>query len=72
MDARELIQSMMAESGMGSGELSRAMGKTSGFVSATLSRGSVPRLDTFVEMAEAMGYRVLLERGGKAEPIDLS
>ena len=37
-----------------------ALGKSESYVSATASRGSVPRCDTMAEMAEACGYRLAL------------
>lgn len=65
MDARKIIESMMAESGTSASALSLAMGRAPGYVSATLCRNSTPKLDTFAEMAEAMGYRLLLEKDGR-------
>ena len=64
MDTKELIQAMMEASGMTAAELSRALGKNPGYVAALLSQGSVPRLDTFLRMAEAMGFKVSLEGCG--------
>ena len=62
MDAKELIQMMMEDSGIGSNELSRAMGKSNGFISATLSKNSTPRLDTFAKMADIMGFEVVIKK----------
>lgn len=58
MDTRNLIQTMMDASGMTAAELSRALGKRPGYIAALFSQGSVPRLDTFLRMAEAMGFEV--------------
>lgn len=65
MDAKQLIQTMMKDSGTTGVGLSRAMGKTDGFVSATLARGSVPKVDTFAAMADAMGYEVVVRGHGR-------
>ena len=70
MEARDLIQSMMNESGTSGIELSHAIGKTHGFVSSTLSRNSIPRLDTFAKMAKAMGYELVLKGYGTEKSID--
>lgn len=64
MDSAKLIRTMMDESGMRGVDLSRAMGRSSVYMATVLSRNSVPRLDTFTEMANAMGYEVVIRGHG--------
>ena len=58
MNFKQVIQAMMDEGGFNGTKLSRTLGKTPGYIAATLSRGSTPRLDTFIQIAKAMGYEV--------------
>ena len=68
METKELIQAMMGASGMTAAELSRALGKNPGYIAALFSQGSVPRLDTFLRMAEIMGYEI----SAKGQGLDIS
>ena len=67
MDFGKVIREMMKESGISAAALSRALGKSNTFVATTLSKRSTPRMDTFVLMAEAMGYEVVVRKKKKAE-----
>ena len=58
---RRIIRAMVNESGMSASEISRAMGRSSGYVNTLLSSGAIPGADTFAEIASACGYRVVVE-----------
>lgn len=58
---RRIIRAMVNESGMSASEISRAMGRSSGYVNTLLSSGAIPGADTFAEIANACGYRVVIE-----------
>lgn len=60
MNTLDAIQHMIDVSGMPKSELSRRMGKARTFVSTTLFRRSIPRADTLAEMAQRMGYSLVL------------
>lgn len=62
MEAREIIQWMMSESGMSGVALSHAIGRSPNYMSATLSKGSTPQIDTFAKIAHAMGYEVVIRK----------
>ncbi len=66
MGAGDAIRKMMEVSGMTAVDLSRAIGRSDTYVSTTLSKGSVPRVDTLAAMAEAMGFELVL-KGGETE-----
>lgn len=70
MDTHEAIRAMMEGSRISGRALSVAMGKHPNFVSSTLTKGSVPRVDTLARMADVMGYRLVLEGRGERIPID--
>lgn len=61
---------MMEGSRISGRALSAAMGRHPNFVSSTLTKGSVPRVDTLACMADVMGYRLVLEGRGERIPID--
>lgn len=58
---RRIIRAIVNESGMSASEISRAMGRSSGYVNTLLSSGAIPGADTFAEIANACGYRVVVE-----------
>ena len=60
MDANEVIRRMLRMSGKSNRQVSREIGKAESFVSASLSQGVRPRIDTFAHIAEACGYEVLV------------
>lgn len=61
MPCRRIIRKMINESGMSASEVSRSMGRSSGYLNTMLSSGSIPGVDTFSEIAHACGYRVVVE-----------
>lgn len=60
MPCRRIIREMISNSGMSASEISRSMGRSSGYVNTLLSSGSVPGADTFAEIAHACGYDVVV------------
>lgn len=65
MKITEAIRHMCDESGQGVVGASQALGKSKMYLSALISRGSYPRTDTLVQIAQACGYTVELVRGGE-------
>ena len=61
MEAWEAVRGMMDASGIGPSELSRRLGRSRSYITASVAQGSVPRLDTFVRLAHECGYRLVLE-----------
>ena len=62
MDARDVARTLVSESGMTPPQLSRAVRRGRTHCYTILNQSSVPRLDTLVRLANACGYRVVLER----------
>lgn len=60
MRITEAIKHMCEQSGQGVVGVSQALGKSKMYLSALISRGSYPRTDTLVQIAQACGYRVEL------------
>lgn len=60
MKAKDALSEIVAVSGKSPITVSREMGRADTFVSATISRGSVPKLDTFAEIAAICGFEVVL------------
>ena len=71
MDAKTAIADMVRTSGKAPGELSAAMGKGRTYVYSLLNHESVPRLDTFVRLAHACGYRLVLENKDGSRGVEL-
>ncbi len=63
MKITEAVKHMCEESGDGVVSVSQALGKSRLYLSALISRGSYPRTDTLVQIAQACGYSVVLVRG---------
>ena len=70
MNIQDTIRRMMSESGTNGTALSFVLGEDRNAVSTMLSRASVPRLDRFVKMCDAMGYQVVLESADDRIAID--
>lgn len=65
MQITEAIKHMCEQSGKGVVGASQALGKSRMYLSALISRGSYPRTDTLVQIAQACGYKVELVRDGE-------
>lgn len=71
MEAWEAVRWMMGASGVGPSELSRRLGRSRSYITASVAQGSVPRLDTFVRLAHACGYRLVLETEDGSRGVEL-
>ena len=69
---QDLIRHMLDWSGMKATDVSRAMGKTSGYLAVMLYNESTPRLDLFIKIAEACGYSLELREAQDYERWDLT
>lgn len=63
MTPRDAYRAIIDRSGTSRRKLSKSMGRTPTYLSCSIAQGSMPNLDLFVEVANATGYRVLVERG---------
>ena len=60
MDARRVLNTVVATSGMNKTELARAIGKSVNYISNYSVRGNIPKLDTFAEIANIASYDLLV------------
>lgn len=58
MESLQALRHMVSMSGKSTMAISRDMGIAEKYVGMTISRKSVPKLDTFADIAEACGYEV--------------
>lgn len=70
MQTLEAIRHMCEASGQKIAEVSKAIGRFRAFLSNMLTRGNNPRMDTLISIADACGYKVVLE--GQGERIELA
>ena len=63
MDASELIEKMVAESGKSARGISREIGRSSTFVGTTIAKGSDIRLGTLAAIARAAGWKIVARKG---------
>jgi len=61
----ETLQHMVIKSGMTAAEISRSLGRTSGYLATMLNDKRTPRLDLFVSIAQACGYTVQMHGHGE-------
>lgn len=59
MDVRETIVATIDHSGIPRYKLARAMDKSDLYISALLSRGSIPKTDTMATILDACGFDLL-------------
>jgi DNA-binding phage protein len=71
MEAWEAVRGMMEASGVGPSELSRRLGHSRSYITASMAQGSVPRLDTFARIAHDRGYRLVLENKDGSRGVEL-
>lgn len=62
LSARQALNFVVSHSGKPKEVISTEMGRTKGFISATTSRGTVPKVDTFAIVADVCGYDLMLKR----------
>lgn len=70
MQALDAIRRMVEASGKTSADVCREMGTAENYIRVTLSRKSVPKVDTFAEIAHACGFRVKIVGQGESHDID--
>lgn len=71
MEAWEAVRGMMGASGVGPSDLSRRLGHSRSYVTASIAQGGTPRLDTFARIARACGYRLVLETEDGSRGVEL-
>ena len=59
MNASEAMRHMIAASGKSGRQVSREIGRSDTFISASLAQGTCPRVDTLAKIAHACGYRIV-------------
>lgn len=64
MNTSDAIREMCRSCNKGTTEVSISIGRSGSYVGNMLSRGSTPRADTLALIAEACGYRLILEGNG--------
>ena len=70
MQTSDAIRHMCESTGGGPVTVSKSMGKARTYISAMLSRGTVPRADTLSLIAQSCGYKLVLEGNGERIEID--
>ena len=58
MDALKAIKQAAYESGENLSTISKRVSNTRGYMNSILTRGSMPRIDTYVRIMNAAGYRL--------------
>lgn len=61
MRSCEVIRVMLRNSARGHRQLSRELGRSEGYIDATLSRGLDVRVETLARIANACGYTLFVE-----------
>lgn len=69
MNAKEVFRHVVDNSGLSRAELARSMGRTTSYFRNVLSRGSIPKLDTFAEITDAAGYDLLVRKRSTGEEL---
>lgn len=64
MNVKQAIEVMCERSGKSQRAVSSEIGKAPTFVGTTLSKGSVPRVDTMAAIARACGFELVLRGHG--------
>ena len=70
MKSLDALRRMMEGTGIGKVALSRAMGRTKGYIGSTLYNGGDLKVGTLAEAASAMGYELVLEGHGERISLD--
>lgn len=64
VNAKDAVGEVVSRSGEGPMALSRKLGRHESYLSTTISRRSVPKLDTFADIADACGFELVLRGHG--------
>lgn len=70
MNTDKAINTMLDKSGMSRRKVSSAIGRHPNFLTVTLQKESIPRVDTLAALANAMGYELVLRGHGDEIVID--
>lgn len=57
----DAVEHMMESAGIGPIELSRRLGRSRGYISSLMNRGSIPNTDTLTRIAHECGYHAIFE-----------
>ena len=60
MDARDIIRTLIADSGYSQRQVSQAIGRQHNFVATYISKGQIPGLAVLSEIADACGCDVIV------------
>ena len=60
MDPINALRRMVEASGKSTRQIARELGRSDSFVRATISQKSRPRIDTFLAIAQACGYEMVM------------
>jgi len=71
MEVGVAVQHVISHSGKPAVAVSREMGMSQNYVTNIITRGSIPRLDTFARICEACGYEVVLQGHGERVVLDV-
>lgn len=64
MNTRDAIERMCDLAGKSQRTISKEIGRNPTFLGTTLSKGSVPRVDTMAKIAETCGFELVLRGHG--------
>jgi DNA-binding phage protein len=64
MDSRQAIEAMCEMAGKSQRTVSTEIGRNPTFIGTTISKGSIPRVDTMAKIAEACGFELVLRGHG--------
>ena len=69
MNVKQAIDKMCEEAGKSQRTVSKEIGRNPSFLSTSMSKGSVPRVDTMVKIAGACGFELVLRGHGVEIPL---
>lgn len=64
MNVKQAIDKMCEEAGKSQRTVSKEIGRNPSFLSTSMSKGSVPRVDTMAAIARACGFELVLRGHG--------
>lgn len=69
MNVKQAIDKMCEEAGKSQRTVSKEIGRNPSFLSTSMSKGSVPRVDTMAAIARACGFELVLRGHGVEIPL---
>ena len=64
MNVKQAIDKMCAEAGKSQRTVSKEIGRNPSFLSTSMSKGSIPRVDTMAAIARSCGFELVLHGHG--------